>query len=164
MRQCVIGAILLAATVHAGAAVGDDIAPRIAARGFPSVFQAWNPATPLPGRDADAMLAMHDLAFLSPSTLGLKSDEAYEGAAMTFTSGSVTAARARRATLLAKNPHLILLAEVRYRDAPKGFLSDDSQWWKRDEHGEYVLGWAEGGYRLLDLAQPAVESPNARRP
>ncbi len=53
-----------------------------------------------------------------------------------------------------KNPRLILLAEIRYRDAPKGFIPEDAPWWKRDADNKFVIGWAEGGYRLLDMAQP----------
>ncbi|HLP76836.1 MAG TPA: hypothetical protein VK327_07945 [Candidatus Paceibacterota bacterium] len=126
-------------------------AQRIRQRTFPSIFQAWNGAAPTPGQDADAMLAKHDLVFLHPSMLGLVAEGKNEGMAHTFTSASVAQAKARRADLLRRNPNLVLLAEVRYRDAPKGFLPDDSPYWKRDADGQFVLGWAEGGYRLLDV-------------
>ncbi len=57
----------------------------------------------------------------------------------------------------------MLLAEIRYRDAPEGFIPEDSPWWKRDENGKFVMGWAEGGYRLLDVAQADWQAQVARR-
>lgn len=109
------------------------------------------------------MLALHDLAFLHPSQLGLKSEQEFEGIAFNFSPDSITAARAHRAKLLAGNPQLILLAEIRYRDAPKGFIPETAPWWKRDAGGKFILGWAEGGYRLLDVAQDDWQVQVARR-
>lgn len=143
--------LLFAASVAEAAEL--PVTERIVQRDFPSIFQAWNGVTPLPGKDATAMLALHDLAFLSPSQLGLQWEGTFEGTAFTFTPASLAAARARRDSLLAKNPHLILLAEIRYRDAPKGFLPENSPWWKRDAAGKFQMGWAEGGYPLLDVTQ-----------
>ena len=140
-----------------------DLAQRISQREFPSVFQAWNAAAPRPGCTADDMLVRHDLAFLSTSALGLQDAGPYSGAATNFTADSLERARARRAGLQARNPHLVLLAEVRYRDAPARFLPDDSPWWKRDAQGRYVMGWAEGGYRLLDEANPGWQEMVAAR-
>ena len=99
------------------------------------------------------MLAKHDLAFLHPSILGLVAEGKNEGLACAFTPASLAQAQARRASLLGRNPNLVLLAEVRHRDAPEGFLPEDSPYWKRDANGQLVLGWAEGGYRLLDVEQ-----------
>jgi len=115
------------------------------------------------GRDADAMLAMHDLAFIHPSMIGLKAQEAFEGMAFSFTPSSLAGAKARRTKLLGRNPHLILLAEIRYRDAPRGFLPEDAVWWKRDAYGQFLMGWAEGGYRLLDVANASWQAQVATR-
>ncbi|MFO1511657.1 MAG: hypothetical protein U1F83_01890 [Verrucomicrobiota bacterium] len=139
------------------------VAQRIEPRSFPSVFQAWNGATPLAGHDADTMLTRHDLAFLHPGTLGLVSSNAFEGMALTFTAASLDFARRKRTHLLALNSNLVLLAEVRYRDAAKGFLPEDSPWWKRDELGQFILGWAEGGYWLLDVQSPDWHTQVAKR-
>ncbi len=136
---------------------------RIAARDYPSVFQAWNGAKPLPGQSEADMLARHDLAFVHPSQLGLRSEEPFEGTAFKFTAASVAAAREHRTKLLAKNPHMVLLAEVRYRDAPKGFIPENAPWWKRDGAGAFIMGWAEGGYRLLDVAQEDWQSQVVHR-
>jgi hypothetical protein len=151
--------LFLALSAHADS----PVTGKIAQRNYPSVFQAWNKATPLPGKDADTMLALHDLAFLSPSQLGLKSEQEFEGIAFNFSTDSIMAARAHRAKLLAENPQLILLAEIRYRDAPKGFIPETSPWWKRDADGKFIMGWAEGGYRLLDVAQEDWQVQVARR-
>lgn len=140
-----------------------SVTQRIEQRAFPSVFQAWNGAPATPGHDADAMLAKHDLVFLHPSALGLVESEKSEGLSCSFTRTSLISAQNRRTRLLALNSHLVLLAEVRYRDAPKGFLPEDSPWWKRDDQGQFVLGWAEGGYRLLDVASTNWQTQVAQR-
>lgn len=140
-----------------------SVGQRIEHRLFPSVFQAWNGATPVAGHDANTMLARHDLAFLHPGTLGLVSTNAHEGMAVTFTAAGLDSGRKKRTDLLALNSNLVLLAEVRYRDAPKGFLPENSPWWKRDERGQFVLGWPEGGYRLLDVESTNWHTQVAKR-
>lgn len=163
MKICVVQLLLLLTLT----AFAEDtpVAERIAHRDFPSVFQAWNGATPLPNLDKISMMALHDLIFIHPSMIGLQSEGAVEGEGMTFkfTPPSLAVAKAQRVTLLAKNPKLVLLAEVRYRDAPKGFIPEDSPWWKRDADGKFIMGWAEGGYRLLDVAQPDWQAQVANR-
>ena len=106
---------------------------------------------------------MHDLAFLAPSMLGLVAEGKNEGLSSAFTPESLVQAKARHADLLGRNANLVLLAEVRYRDAPKGFLPDDSPYWKRDAKGQFVPGWAEGGYRLLDVEQTKWQIQVAHR-
>ena len=161
VKLCAVQILLLVAFL--ARAADAPVAERIVRRDFPSVFQAWNAATPLPKTDAVSMMARHDLVFIHPTMIGLRSDAAFEGTAFTFTPVSLAAAKAQRATLLAKNPKLVLLAEVRYRDAPKGFIPEDSPWWKRDADGKFIMGWAEGGYRLLDVAQPDWQTQVAHR-
>jgi len=139
------------------------VAQRIEPRSFPSVFQAWNGATPLAEHNANTMLTKHGLAFLHPGTVGLVSSNAFEGMALTFTATSLDFARRKRTALLALNSNLVLLAEVRYRDAPKGFLPEDSPWWKRDDRGQFIVGWAEGGYRLLDVESTNWHAQVAKR-
>ncbi len=161
VKSCAVQILLLAAFV--ARASDAPVAERIAQRDFPSVFQAWNGATPLPNVDKISMMARHDLVFIHPSMIGLRSESAFEGTAFAFTPASLAAAKVQRATLLAKNPKLVLLAEVRYRDAPKGFVPEDSAWWKRDAGGKFNMGWAEGGYRLLDVAQTDWQAQVANR-
>ena len=140
-----------------------SLSTRISQRDFPSVFQAWNAASPAATADATAMLARHDLVFLHPSMMGLNSGTACEGTTFDFAPAEIAEAKARRAAFLAKNPRLILLAEIRYRDAPKGFIPEEAPWWKRDVDGKFVIGWVEGGYRLLDVAQAEWQAQVAKR-
>ena len=135
-----------------------SVAVRIGGRTFPSVFQAWNPADNLQGEDRAVTLARHDLVFQDASFFGLQWDNAAVGLATDFTAKSLARGRARRAALLARNPNQILLMEIRYRDAAPGYLPADSPWWKRDQQGHIVAGWAEGGYTQLDFANPAFRA------
>lgn len=132
-------------------------AQRIAGRDFPSVFQAWNPADNLPEEDRWSTLSRHDLVFHSPSFFGLQWNTPLDAMATGFTPESIVSARALRRKLLSQNPHLVLLAEIRYRDAPRSYLQPDSPWWKRDAEGKFIMGWAEGGYMQLDLANPEFQ-------
>lgn len=57
--------------------------------------------------------------------------------------------------MLRCNPNLVLIAEIRYRDAHRSYLPDGHAWWRRDSRGKIVAGWAEGGYLQLDFGQAA---------
>jgi hypothetical protein len=130
------------------------LSARISARSYPSVFQAWSPAEGTGDRDPDATAARHDLLFSGPSYFGLRWDRSPEGLAEHFTPQSIAGARSRRAALLARNPHLVLLAEIRYYDAHRSFLPEEHPWWLRDAQGRVVVGWAEGGYWRLNPGNP----------
>ena len=135
---------------------------RIASRAFPSVFQAWNPADNLKHEDKWTTLARHDLVFHAPDYFGLKWAGNFNGLATAFTSQSLQSAVATRKMLLNKNPNLILLAELRYRDAHRSYLPDNHVWWKRKD-GKPVVGWEEGGYFLLDFSNPAYRAHVAQQ-
>jgi len=133
---------------------GLSVAGRISGRGYPSVFQAWSPAENVKGEDKLTTLVRHDLVFSSVGFFGLKWDHEYGGLATGFTPESITKAVAMRKELLKKNPHIILLAEIRYRDASRRFFPLDHKWWKRDSAGKLAMGWKEGGYIQLDFSNP----------
>lgn len=137
---------LLAADPEAAAPVAD----RIAGRSFPSVFQAWNPAENLT-EDRWKTAARHDLIFAGPSFFSLEWDRSPPGEARGFTPASVRKALERRAALLALNSNLVLLAEIRYRDAPASYLPEGHPWWLRNAAHQVEKGWDEGGYRQLDI-------------
>ncbi len=124
---------------------------RVTGRTFPSVFQAWNPAQNV--RDASTLhtAARHDLIFHSPGFFGLKWNRKPAGLADGFEPASIEKARAMRRRLLELNPHLVLIAEIRYRDAHEGYLPDGHEWWLRDKQGRIVPGWEEGHYLCLDF-------------
>ena len=127
---------------------------RIADRSFPSVFQAWNPADNLK-EDRAATLARHDLVFHSAEFFGLRWNVTPQGLATGFTPESIQFALQKRGDLLRRNPNLVLIAELRYRDAHASYLPDGHAWWRRDSQGNIVAGWKEGGYRQLDFGQAA---------
>ncbi|MFZ5833343.1 MAG: putative glycoside hydrolase [Planctomycetota bacterium] len=140
---------LLLAAEPAGA-----LAARVGGRSYPSVFQAWSSADPLPGADKLDMLVRHDLVFGSPGLFGLRWQGRYTGLATGFDPQSVEQARAFRKYLLERNPQMVLLLELRYRDAGRDYLPEGHPWWMRDEEGELVLGWEEGNLFKLDFDRP----------
>lgn len=140
----------------------EPVAGRIANREFPSVFQAWNPADNL-AEDRVVTEARHDLIFHGERFFGLQWDNAHPGLATNFTAASLQAGLRRRRDLLRRNPNLILLLEIRYRDAQRCFLPDGHQWWRRDEQGNIVPGWEEGGYLQLDCSNPEYRDHVAKQ-
>lgn len=134
------------------------IAARLAARTFPSVFQAWSPADNVKSEDELTTIARHDLVFHGPGFFDLKWNNEFEGIADGFTPASIRDAKQKRQALLAKNPNLIMLAEIRYRDADRAFLPKSSTWWKRDASGKLEAGWDEGGYFQLDFGNAAFRN------
>lgn len=147
------------------AALGDEpkaLADRVAGRDFPSVFQAWNPADNLPGEHRLTTIARHDLVFHAPGFFGLRWAGSSEGLATEFTPASLEVGRRTRADLLRRNPNIVLLAEIRYRDAHASYLPPDHPWWMRKD-GKIAPGWEEGGYFLLDFTNPAFRAHVARK-
>lgn len=153
----------LVAVCEAQEAVSEEpVARRIANRAFPSIFQAWNPADNLK-EDRVVTEARHDLIFHGERFFGLRWDHAYPGLATNFTAASIQAGLQRRRDLLRRNPNLILLVEIRYRDAHRSFLPDGHKWWRRDEQGKIVSGWEEGGYLQLDFSNPEYREHVAKQ-
>jgi hypothetical protein len=126
---------------------------RVTDRTFPSIFQAWNPADNL-REDPVVTAARHDLIFHGERFFGLKWDNAYPGLATNFTAASIRAGLLKRRELLSRNPNLILLMEIRYRDAHISFLPGGHPWWRRDSQGNIVPGWEEGRYSQLNFSDP----------
>jgi hypothetical protein len=119
---------------------------RIGERTFPSVFQAWNPAD-IPGEEKWTSAARHDIIFHAPDYFGLRWADRYPGLATAFTPDSIQAASRTRKLLLERNPNIVLLAELRYRDAHRSHIPDGHAWWMT-KNGKPVIGWEEGGYFL----------------
>ena len=128
----------------------DLIAKRIEGRSFPSIFQAWNVAENVPG-DRLSVAARHDLLFNMPSYFGLKWKQAFPGLGTAFRQESISDARLRRQRLLRRNPNMILLAELRYYEAPANYLPENHSWWMFSATGEVVSGWVEGRSLKLNL-------------
>lgn len=156
-------ATILLTCATAGAADPASIEKRIAGRTFPSVFQAWNPVEGTGDEDALTSCARHDLVFGGAGFFTLRWDHRHAGLATSFRDGCVKKGLEKRAALLKRNPNMILLAEIRYRDAHRRFLPDGHRWWRRDKHGAIVKGWAEGGFLQLDFSNPAYRAHVATR-
>jgi hypothetical protein len=127
---------------------------RIEGRTFPSVFQAWNPAQNMQDASPWRTVARHDLVFHAPQFFGLRWNRSPGGLADGFTPESIEQGRLLRQKLLDSNPNLVLIAEIRYRDAHKSYLPEGHEWWLRDQDGKIVPGWEEGGFLCLDFGNP----------
>ena len=141
-----------------GSAAAQDsvsISHRVASRGRPSIFQAWNPASNLQKESAEHTEGRHDLLFHDAGFFWLHWNHRHHGLATGFTDESIANARRRRERLLKRNPNMVLLCEIRYRDAHRSYLPEDHEWWMRDEHRKRIVGWAEGEYFLLDFQNAA---------
>jgi hypothetical protein len=139
------------------------LAERVAGRQFPSVFQPWNSADNLPAESQLDTAARHDLLWNMPEYLGLRWNSSYRLQADAFADGTVENAMATRRELLRRNPSMVLLAEVRWRDSPTTDLPADSPWWQRDASHQRILGWAEGDHYLLDWHNPAFRAQVAHQ-
>ena len=135
-------------------AVDLPIEPRIENRDFPSIFQAWNAITNLPELSAEDKIALHDVYWHGQAvqTVLLQTD-----------SGShlvcdIEQSNAMRDELLARNPNMLFLTEVRYRDAvPNIHYPEDWFGWVRDENGNLVTAWAQGQLMLVDFTLLEVQ-------
>jgi hypothetical protein len=158
--RCLLSIALLLLTVNdsvADSAAG--IAQRIQGRNLPSVFQAWSKADNLPQEDELTTLARHDLLWNGPAFFGLQWAHHPDGQGMAtaFTAESITRGLAYRSQLLERNPNMVLIAEIRYYDAWNGYIREDSDAWMRDNDGNRVPGWEEGGFWLLDYPNPEYQ-------
>jgi hypothetical protein len=167
IRPAVAFAALTAAVCVAAAAPpshpdAEDVARRIRGRTFPSVFQAWSPAEVGGDESRLQTMARHDLVFHGVGGFGLRWDAHPRGLATGIEPASIERGRAMRRRLLDLNPHIVLLAEIRYRDAHTSFLPDDHSFWRRSD-GKRVAGWAEGGYFQMDFSNPDYRAHVARR-
>jgi len=122
------------------------------------MFQAWNPAENVSDSDPVKTLARHDLLFQGIESFGLIWDSKFPGLASRFKPESIQKALQLRSQLLAFNPHLVMLAEIRYRDASAEYLPENATYWKRNGKGDRVVGWKEGHYFLLDFANPNYQN------
>ena len=127
------------------------VARRIADREFPSVFQAWSRADNL-YEGPLATAARHDLIFHDAGFFGLQWNNRHAGLADGFTAASIQQGLSRRRELLSRNPNLLLIMEIRYRDAHPSHLPEGHRWWRRDRTGAIVPGWDEGSHLQLDFS------------
>lgn len=165
-----IGALLLtlvlASSVSAQTGIPTADPPlieRIQGRTFPSVFQAWSPAQNVQDDSPLHTVARHDLVFHGPEFFGLRWKRRPTGLADGFTADSIARAESFRQKLFTLNPNLVLIAEIRYRDAHQSYLPEGHKWWLRDKDGRIVPGWDEGRFLCLDFHNPEFRSQVARQ-
>lgn len=135
----------------------------IVERSFPSIFQAWNGIENLPSESELQRLSRHDLVFGHPYALlkinwNITRAQPYSGLATNLFQIQINDAIQRKNELLSLNPNLLLLIEIRYRDAKYmskqhqanadhwwevGYYPPDSPYWLKDEEGNPVIGWGE---------------------
>ncbi len=163
--KVLFSALVLSACIGWDIAAGrvQAIGERIASRDFPSVFQAWSPADNLPGENQLATAARHDLIWHGIGWYGLVWDKSPPGLGEAFRPESIEKGLSRRRELLELNPNLILIAEIRYRDASKRFLPEDHKWWRRNRDGTLTRGWSEGRFLQLDFDNPEFRRHVASR-
>ena len=134
-----------------------------ARRSYPAIFQAWNGIENRPDTDELHRLAEHYLAFAHPYTLlriawNISEEQPYAGLATALNPNQLDTARQRKQELLSLNPNLLLLVEIRYRDARYvsrqneadvenwweiGYFPPDSPYWLKGRNGKPVIGWGE---------------------
>ena len=130
------------------------VEPRIDDRDFPSIFRAWNPITNLPELSDEDRTALHDIYWhgLPFGAILIQTD---------MTSGlycNIEQAESMRGELLARNPNMLFLGEVRYRDAtPNRDFPEDWFGWVRDPNGNLVTAWAKGQLKLVNFVLPEVQ-------
>lgn len=132
------------------------IEQRVADKSYPAVFQAWNPLdmpSKYPTDTHEQFLdnaAKHSLIWEEPVSqlgfdtklvFGLVWDHKHAGLATSFTKESLAEAKKNLTYLLDKNPNIVSLFEVRWRDAPGSYLPENSEFWLRDAQGNRVQGW-----------------------
>ncbi|MDE0683878.1 MAG: putative glycoside hydrolase [Candidatus Poribacteria bacterium] len=134
-----------------------------ARRSYPSIFQAWSGIENRPDIDELHRLAQHDLVFAHPYALlrvawDVSEEQPYSGLATALSPSQLDTARQRKQQLLSLNPNLLLLVEIRCRDAryvsrqneadvenwwEVGYFPPDSPYWLEDSNGKPVVGWGE---------------------
>jgi hypothetical protein len=151
-----------------------SVVARVDNKSFPAIFQAWNPLdmpSKYPATTDDEFLknaAKHSLLWEEPVSqlgfntklvLGLVWDHKHAGLANSFTAETLAHAKENKKKLLAMNPNMVLLFEVRWRDAPGSYLPEDSEFWLRGDDGARVKGW-DGGpepYYMLNYKNEAFQ-------
>lgn len=152
---------------------------RISDRDYPSAFMAWynidNKSYPVNTEEERIIAcAKHDLMWEEPLSqlgegvdlvLGLVWDHQHHGLATKFTKESLEHARINRKRLLERNPNMVCLFEIRWRDAPMSFLPENSDWWLRDESNSIKKGWLGGWepFYLLDYKNEELLDNIARQ-
>ena len=121
------------------------VEPRIQNRTYPSIFNAWGLIKNLPGLSRTELQAHNDLFW--NAQLGLTWLETEQGFQI---AGDLDEALAERDAMLALNPNMLFLVEVRMRNAWPSYLPEGSPYWLRDEDGNPIDD-------LIDFTRPETQ-------
>ena len=132
------------------------IQTRLQNRRFPSIFTAWggigwSSVLNLPEKSDLEQMALHDLYFCC-LIFGQKFRNTPDGKRVM---GEMTKAIELRDAYLTQNPNMLFIAGLEMREAYPTSHPADSPFWLRDENGERVVAWEDGGL-LLDFTKPVV--------
>ena len=134
------------------------IQPRIENRRFPSVFSAWggigwSPVLNRPDLSDEQHMALHDF-YWSPS-FGMRWRKTEQGIQLV---GDPNTAQQQRDELVALNPNMLFIIEIRIRDAfVDDFYPEDWPHWIRDENGNLRPGLPGQNYYLIDFTDPDLQ-------
>ena len=120
----------------------------MANRNFPSIFQAWSSIR----THTFSHFVLHDV-YWHGLPFGLYWTHTDQDELMSLFEYS----QAERDELLAKNPNMLFLGEIRYRDAGLDYYPEDFPYWIRDDNGNPVTGWNNIGGAdpaLIDFTHP----------
>ena len=133
-----------------------SIDTRIENKRFPSIFSAWggigwSSVLNLPEKSDLEQMALHDLYFCC-LIFNQEFRDTPDGKRVM---GELTQAIEKRDAYLAQNPNMLFIAGLEMREAYPTSHPADSPYWLRDENGERVVAWTDGGL-LLDFTKPVV--------
>ena len=133
-----------------------SIVERMQNRRFPSVFTAWggigwSSVLNLPEKSDLEQMALHDLYFCC-LIFGQEFRDTPDGKRVM---GEMTQAIELRDAYLTQNPNMLFIAGLEMREAYPTSHPTDSPYWLRDENGERVVAWKDGGL-LLDFTKSVV--------
>ena len=125
---------------------------RIENRNYPSIFARWSgpswpPIVNRPELTGIENQASHDLWFSVPM-FDLRFEYWPEEIRVV---GNLDEAIRQREELLAINPNMVFLVQVRMRSGTEGYLPEDSPYWIRDAEGNIVEG------DLMDFTHPYIQ-------
>jgi Hypothetical glycosyl hydrolase family 15 len=126
--------------------VQKQVAERIAGHNFPSIAKPWGNCVDFKINKRSEEIIHHDIAWES---IGKENDKignriiganwtgAYPALSSQFSNADAAIANKKEA--LNKNPNIIILAELRWRDYMDSLLPNDHEFWKRDSLGNRVI-------------------------
>ncbi len=123
-----------------------SIAERVAGHNFPSIVRPWGNCIDFNDNKRNEEITHHDLSWESIGKEKSKLGDRIAGAnwsgkypALGESFSNLTEALENRKEALAKNPNMVMLAELRWRDYMDSLLPADHEFWKRDAQGNRVL-------------------------